>query len=184
MPSPPLLDRRCAHIAAHQPERVGIPPGNGSVSVLRPCSPPSLCTRACAPPSEPSGMHPSYMNTEGVGMSGRDESMHCAHDYQYRTARHLAQLRSGAPVLAAVFLHTMVCMCVCGVCVVCLVCALNVICVLSVLSVLSVLRVCLGCASCALYVCFSECLVSKKSHVSPIARCFWLSVVVSNIFTH
>jgi hypothetical protein len=112
MPSPPLLDRRCAHIAAHQPERVGIPPGNGSVSVLRPFSPSSLCTRACAPPSEPSGMHSSYMNTEGVGMSGRDESMQCAHDYQYRTARHLAQLRSGAPVLAAVFLHTMVCGCV------------------------------------------------------------------------
>ena len=80
-------------------------------------------------------MHSSYMNTEGVGMSGRDESMHCAHDYQYRTARHLAQLRSGAPVLAAVFLHTMVCMCVCGVCGA-LVC---------VLSVLSVLRVCFVC---------------------------------------
>merc|ERR1740117_1102919 len=68
MPSPLLLDRRCAHIAAHQPDSVGIPLGNGSASVS-PSSPPSLCTRACAPSSEPSGIHSSSIAQRDIWRS-------------------------------------------------------------------------------------------------------------------
>merc|ERR1740115_162227 len=69
MHSPHLLDHRGADIAAHQPERTGIPPGNGSASVSRSSSPSSLCTRACAPSSEPSGMHSSSIAQRGIWRS-------------------------------------------------------------------------------------------------------------------